>query len=98
MEYKCDQCEPNKFFKTKDGLRQHEKRMHPDIPVGTPNPAEVETPNPAADEVFEVKPPEKKDTPAKPGTHHCLGCGAPVSKGQSPCPGCGEALNWEGIE
>lgn len=40
------------------------------------------------------------ETPPRPGegddeqAYHCLGCEGPVTKGQTPCPTCGQELVW----
>jgi len=91
MEYKCDQCTPAKFFKTKARLRRHEGRVH-DKDKGKSAAGSAAAP------IFEVKKPSKKTNAPEPGGYHCNNCGAPLTKGQDPCPACGEELNWEGIE
>ncbi len=29
--------------------------------------------------------------------YHCVDCGGPLTKGQTPCPGCGATLDWRGL-
>lgn len=30
--------------------------------------------------------------------YQCPRCNYPVSKGQSPCPNCGQPLDWKGVQ
>lgn len=84
--YKCDQCDPNKFFSSKAKLNRHVARIHGKAKGN------------ATGKTFEVKKPATKTSSPEPKTYYCISCGYPIRKGWTPCPNCGEALNWEGIE
>lgn len=83
-QYQCPHCP--KVFASKASLNAHIKRMHPE-PAGDPG-----GPGEPGENNFDVQPP-----PAEKKPYHCLNCGEPLSKGQNPCPRCGEALDWSGL-
>lgn len=87
MSFQCLECQ--KVLKTKKSLKRHMETQHhsPKEPAGK----EIK--------ILEIKmPATKKPASPEPKGYHCNNCGAALSKGQTPCPACGEALNWEGIE
>lgn len=87
--YKCEFPGCNKFFSSQAKKRQHEQRVHA---TKTPeaNPAKViDLTTKKSPEVLKIKKPNKKE-----GGFHCLDCGHTLTKGQNPCPSCGESLAW----
>jgi len=91
MQYQCPQCP--KIFPKKSSLDAHIKRMHSEPLPATP-PATPTAP-PATKSKFEVKKPPKKVVEA--ALYECNACHAELSKGQNPCPNCGEEMNWSGL-
>lgn len=92
MPYNCQYC--GKSFKSKKSKDRHEMETCPDRPEKEPG-------GKADVRVLEIKkPPVKKPASEKTESinYQCLGCGASLSKGQTPCPACGEPLNWGDIE
>ena len=81
--YQCDQCP--KLFSSKAKLWRHQARVH------------GKAKGDATGKTFEVKKPIEKVISSKPDDFYCINCGSSISKGQTPCPKCGEPLNWEGI-
>jgi len=84
-------------------LPQHIKRQHPDKLEPANSPASLPANKPAnipanepASEPLEIKPPEGA---SEEKTYHCVGCGYEgLTKGQNPCPSCGEMLDWSQVE
>ena len=37
---------------------------------------------------------EQPANASEPESYHCLACGGKLEKNQTPCPGCGESLDW----
>ena len=85
-EYVCPQCHK----KVKD-LKGHLARVHPE-----PLAQEIEKPGAKTLEL-NVKAKEKSETPGA-GEYHCVDCGEALTKGQTPCPGCGSVLDWSALE
>lgn len=90
--YSCPHC--NKQVKN---LKKHIKRMHPDQ-VGQGEQPGSETKVKTKGKKLELKTPLKKslDKAIEQG-YHCVDCGGPLTKGQTPCPGCGATLDWRGL-
>lgn len=86
--FTCPHC-----HKTVRDLKAHIARMHP-ADSAAPEPAGDSEPEAGAGESLKIKPPAGSDAPA----YHCIGCGAALEKGQTPCPACGEALSWESLD
>ncbi len=90
MSYQCPECKKN--LKTKKSLKRHIETQHQ---------SKEEPKDKKNIKVLEIKAPKKKKPTTEEtesGGYHCNNCGATLTKGQDPCPACGEALNWEGIE
>lgn len=80
--YICPECQ--KQLKTKKSLASHLANVHGKKPGGSSEPsAEVQT--------LTI---EKPGGPKAEGGFHCVDCGATLTKGQTPCPNCGVALEW----
>jgi len=86
--YKCPQCD--RFFSSKAKVNQHVKRFH----ERANPPAAVTAPGDKPAEFSIKKPPAKKQAAT---SYHCNGCQGTVTKGQNPCPHCGESLAWENV-
>ena len=84
MPYTCPHC--HRIVKN---LTQHLKRMHPEI-AGDTNETE-DTSSGGGNQNLDIKTPEGATQ-----AYHCADCGGPLTKGQTPCPGCGANLNWGG--
>ena len=83
--YQCKYC--SKILKTKKSLNRHEKEVCPGRPKGEETPVvEVST--------FEVKKPSPKTKETGEKSYHHIDCGGPLKKGQTPCPACGQFVDW----
>lgn len=76
-------------------LKMHTQIMHP-TSGGTPKTGKEKPAKDVSMELpesqdFELTKPDKKTATAQ---YHCVDCGAPLTKGQTPCPGCGNPLEW----
>ncbi len=80
MQYKCSTCD--KYFTSKKKQKDHERRVHP---------ATEQKTTPAT---LKLKVPPKKEKAASSQVYHCVDCGGPLTKGQTPCPSCGTRLDW----
>ncbi|OGO29966.1 MAG: hypothetical protein A2Z29_04680 [Chloroflexi bacterium RBG_16_56_11] len=87
---KCPYCDAvvkdlasHKARKHPDEYRR-EKEANPAPPPASPPPGDVET--------LEIEAPEEARD-----TYHCTACGGPLSRGQDPCPKCGESLDWKAV-
>ncbi len=90
--HKCPYCDPPKFFARITNLNSHVKSEHTDQGNKPNEPNEANDPNEANQELVIKVPAE-----AQAGGYHCLGCGGTLTKGQNPCPGCGEPMTWDNI-
>ena len=79
--YTCPVCHAN----VKD-LKGHIARMHPESPA----PAKKTT---AKKLELAPQPKPKEEKPGSSG-FHCIDCGQTLTRGQTPCPGCGHPLDW----
>ncbi|MBA7570238.1 hypothetical protein ES708_11986 [subsurface metagenome] len=92
-KYKCDQCDPPKYWDTLAKLRGHERKVHKEEKGASGNDESA-----SGAQTLEIKAPAKKaPAPAAQGYHH-IECGAALSKGQTTCPDCGEKIDWSDIE
>ena len=81
--YICPIC----HVQVKD-LKGHTARMHPEKP-------KPEVKVKPTGKTLEFKTPlEKSLEKAEKQGYHCVDCGGPLTKGETPCPGCGAHLNW----
>jgi len=87
--YSCPHC-----HKEVKNLKKHLKRMHPDQ-VSRESPAQG-TKTKAKTLELDIKTKEKKEKVEESG-YHCVDCGGALTKGQTPCPGCGATLDWRGL-
>lgn len=44
-------------------------------------------------ETLEIQAPPGADA----STYHCVDCGGPLTKGQTPCPSCGKGMDWGAV-
>jgi len=88
--YTCPHC--NKVVKN---LKDHIRRMHPDAADTTDNAGDGDnnTTDDTGAETLEIEAPPG----AAAGVYHCVDCGGPLTKGQTPCPACGAGLDWEAV-
>jgi len=88
--YTCPHCHKN----VRD-LAGHLKRVHPDQSgnqLAAEPTAEAES-APGAENLT-ITPPAG----AGAQVYHCVDCGKPVDKGQTPCPHCGAGLDWNALQ
>ena len=89
--YVCPHC-----HKSVKDLKSHIARLHPDQ-VDNKTQPEKTKPTTKGKQLEIEKPETKTKEKESAGAYHCLGCGATVSKGQNPCPSCGQALDWSQV-
>lgn len=96
---KCLLCK--QWFKH---LAEHIANMHAGEPYPKPPPKrnhhkKVEKPSPETKgKKLELKTPrQKSEEEAVKQGYHCVDCGGPLIKGQTPCPKCGATLDWRGL-
>ena len=93
MLYKCPYCD--KYFDTKRKLNRHIARVHPEAKEAEP---EVENDDDDDEELendtFKIEKPAYIKEALE---YHCLACGAPLNKGDNPCPACGAQLEWGAV-
>jgi len=95
--YMCPHCNVQVRY-----LKRHIERMHPE--QATPKRSHHKKPGEAFPSPTKTKgkklelktQPVKSLEPVERG-YHCVDCGGPLAKGQSPCPGCGTSLDWRGL-
>lgn len=96
--YKCEVPGCNKYFSSQAKRRRHEQRVHikGDANPNLSNTPDDDKPSIKAQEL-KIKAPSKNAKSEETQTYHCKECGAALKKGETPCPGCGEALSWEAV-
>lgn len=87
MPYICETC--HKELKNRKSLEGHIAKFHPVAGSSDSTPEKDEKSESEA-QVLEVKAPHAQK-------YECADCGAPIRRGQSPCPKCGTVLAWEGL-
>ena len=90
--YVCPHC-----HKEVKHLNDHIRRMHPDKldnpepePDTQDNDADLDT----GEGTIDIQEPEGADS----APYHCVDCGSPLTKGQTPCPKCGADLDWSAVK
>jgi len=88
--YMCPHCNVQVRY-----LKRHIARMHPEtLKTKTKREATPKTKG----KKLELKTPLKKSLEkAVEQGYHCVDCGGSLTKGQTPCPGCGATLDWRGL-
>jgi len=86
--YTCPIC----HVQVKD-LKGHTARMHPEKAKPEPK-SQPKSTGKTLELAVKTKP--KKETEET--KYHCVNCGyKPLTKGQTPCPGCGATLDWSQV-